>query len=50
MRKMVLCLMIVASSMFAGDLITFVPGTPAKATEVNANFSELASRIETLQK
>jgi len=38
-------LIIVASSLLAGDLITFIPGTPAKATEVNTNFSELASRI-----
>ena len=46
---MILGLMIVASSTFAGDLITFVPGTPAKATEVNDNFSELASRIKALE-
>jgi len=49
MRKMILGLMVVTSSMFAGDLITFVPGTPAKATEVNDNFSELASRIQALE-
>lgn len=48
MRKQILGLMVVASSLFAGDLITFKAGTPAKASEVNANFSELASRIENI--
>ena len=48
MKKTFLGLMIVASSLLAGDLITFVPGTPAKATEVNANFDELDSRTKNI--
>ena len=49
MKKQILSLMVVASSLLAGDLITFTAGTPAKASEVNANFSELAARIEALE-
>ena len=49
MKKLILGLMVVAGSLFAGDLITFTAGTPAKASEVNANFSELAARIEALE-
>jgi hypothetical protein len=44
MKKQIVSTMLIASSLFAGDLITFTSGTPAKASEVNANFSELASR------
>ncbi|MBF0471937.1 MAG: hypothetical protein HQL48_11275 [Gammaproteobacteria bacterium] len=37
----------VSSSLNAADLIQFQSGTPAKASEVNANFSELERRIQT---
>lgn len=48
MKKQIISLMVVASSLFAADLVTFTSGTPAKASEVNANFGELATRISNI--
>ena len=48
MKKIILNLTVVTSSLFAGDLVTFTSGTPAKASEVNANFNELVSRINNI--
>ena len=41
--------MLSATSVYAGDLIEFQSGTPAKASEVNQNFTELENRISNVQ-
>jgi hypothetical protein len=46
MKKQIISTMLIASSLFAGDLVTFTSGTPAKASEVNDNFTELDSRTK----
>jgi hypothetical protein len=38
-----------ATSVYAGDIIEFQSGTSAKASEVNANFSELENRVSDVQ-
>ena len=50
MKKTLLTVAILTStSVFAADLVEFQSGTPAKASEVNQNFSELENRIENVQ-
>ena len=51
MRKRILSLglMLVTSSLFASELVTFTAGTPAKASEVNNNFQVLLQKIESLE-
>ena len=43
----VIAALAISSSAFG--LTTFTPGTPAKASEVNANFSELSDRLDALE-
>ena len=46
MKRIICCVSLVLStSVFADNLIQFQSGQPAKASEVNANFSELEDRI-----
>ena len=46
MKKTLVGALLLSTTLFGGNLITFVPGTKAKASEVNANFDELASRVK----
>jgi len=47
-KKLIFLSMVLSSaSVLAGNIIQFQANTPAKAAEVNANFSELETRIQT---
>lgn len=50
MRRLVTTTLLLGlSTMPAAALVTFAPGTPAKASEVNANFTELADRLDEVE-
>jgi len=48
MKKTLVGALLLSTTLFGGNLITFVPGTKAKASEVNANFDELNARTKNI--